>query len=188
MKNYDIKSAVEELENKEVRITKNRIAFLVPNMFERVEKGFLKYVPKKEQEVKEVTQDVVNTKVQPVVETPVQQSIVEQPVQTEKNYTLKTKTSDMNVFNAQTKMVGSRPLLISVAFKSKLVANRASKMVKDVVENVSNSIEDAINKYHELLDERTSYIEKIKEIERQITILVKENNLTQEQVTRSKVA
>lgn len=184
MKNYDIKSAVEELGNKEVRKVNKRIAFLVPNMFERVRSGFLKSVPKVEPQVEE-------TKEEPV-QTPVQQPIVEQPVQTEKNYTLKTKASDMNVFNAQTKMVGSRPLLISVAFKSKLVANRASKMVKDVVENVvenvSNTVEDAINKYHELLDERTSYIEKIKEIERQITILVKENNLTQEQVTRSKVA
>ena len=172
MKNYDIKSAVEELGSKEVRKVNKRIAFLVPKMNALEIENEIDMLLNKEEQV----------------QTPVQQSIVEQPVQTEKNYTLKTKTSDMNVFNAQTKMVGSRPLLISVAFKSKLVANRASKMVKDVVENVSNSIEDAINKYHELLDERTSYIEKIKEIERQITILVKENNLTQEQVTRSKVA
>ena len=184
MKNYDIKSAVEELGSKEVRKVNKRIAFLVPNMFERVEKGYLKSVPKTEPKLEE-------TKEVPV-QTPVQQPVVEQPVQTEKNYTLKNKVSDMEVFNNQTKVVGGRPLLISVAFKSKLVANRASKMVKDVtekvVENVSNSIEDAINKYHELLEERTSYIEKIRDIERQITVLVKENNLTQEQVSRGKVA
>ena len=189
MKNYDIKSAIEELGNKEVRISKNRIAFLVPNMFERVRKGFLKFVPKKQVVEETPVQESV---VPPVQEVPVQpvETPVQQPVQDEKNYTLKNKVSDMAVFNNQTNIVGRRPLLISVAFKSKLVLNRANKMINDVVnkveETVTNSIDEAVNKYHELIAQREEFISRIKEIEQQITILVKENHLTQEQVTRQK--
>jgi hypothetical protein len=186
MKNYDIKNAVEELGNKTVVKKGNRLAFLVRNMFDRVKSGFLKHVPVAEQPVIEQP-TVQETPVVATPVTPVQQvEVPVQPVQAEKNYTLKTKASDMTIFNNKTTISGRRPLLISVAFKSKLVANRAVKFVKDVVETVDNKVEEAINKYHELIDERTALIEKIRDIEKQITVLVKENNLTQEQVSKVK--
>ncbi len=192
MKNYDIKNAAEELANKKVMTIGNRIAFLVPNMFKRVENGFLKNIP-----VKPVVEE------QPVIETPIQnvQSIqenvnvqVEQPVQqsevvqTGKPYILKVNESDMLVFKNGVKTDNNpKRLLISTAFKNKLVANRASKLVKDAINVVSNSIDDLVNKYHELIDKRSNLIEEVRSIEQEITRLVKENNLTQEQVNRTRV-
>lgn len=192
MKNYDIKNAVEELTNKEVKTNGNRVAFLVPNMFNRVEGGYLKHRPVTTIEIPVVEETPVQEASAPVVENvqPVQQEVVQpvQEVSTEKPYILKVDANDMEKFKDPTKTDNNpKRLLISTAFKNKLVANRAAKMVKTVVETVSNTIDDAVNRYHELIDKRTELIQEVKNIEQELTRLVKENNLTQEQVSRGRV-
>lgn len=176
MKNYEIKSA-EELNG--AKQSGSRIAFLVLNMYKRVSNGFLKQLPAKAvvetpvqnvQPVQEVTTPVVEN-VQPAQQ-------VEQ-VQTEKPY--ESKAFNGNVVKTDN---NPRRLLISTAFKAKLVANRAAKLVNNVADAVANTIDDAVNKYHELLNKRSELIQEVKNIEEEITRLVKENNLTQDQVSR----
>ena len=187
MKNYEIKSA-EELNG--AKQSGNRIAFLVLNMYKRVSNGYLKHLPAKTVVETPVQEEIPVQNVQPVQE--VTASVVEnvQPlqqveqVQTEKPY--ESKAFNGNVVKTDN---NPRRLLISTAFKAKLVANRAAKLVNNVTETVTNTIEVAVNRYHELLDKRSELIQEVKNIEEEITRLVKENNLTQEQVnSRARVA
>ena len=201
MKNYDNKSAVEDFTNKETTKVNKRVAFLVPNMFNRVSKGFLKNKPVatietpvvEETPVQEVSTPVVEN-VQPVQEVPTVQQNVEnvstvQQEQTEKNYSLKKLIQKITTTDNN-----QRRLLISSVFLQKLLTNVKMRLesVQQVVEEVKTgetALENAINRYHELMDERTNHINEIKNIERELTGLVQEFKLTQEQVNaRAKVA
>ena len=196
MKNYDGKNAVEELSGKGLIETKKRIAFLVPNMFNRVKSGFLKHVPTPvvEAPVQEVSTPVVED-VQPVqqVVEPIQQTVENvstvQQEQTGKTYSLKKLIQKITTTDNN-----QRRLLISSVFLQKLLTNVKMRLesVQQVVEEVKTgetALENAINRYHELMDERTNHINEIKNIERELTGLVQEFKLTQEQVNaRAKVA
>ena len=196
MKNYDGKNAVEELSGKGLMEIKKRIAFLVPNMFNRVKSGFLKHVPTPvvEAPVQEVSTPVVED-VQPVqqVVEPIQQTVENvstvQQEQTGKTYSLKKLMQKITTTDNN-----QRRLLISSVFLQKLLTNVKMRLesVQQVVEEVKTgetALENAINRYHELMDERTNHINEIKNIERELTGLVQEFKLTQEQVNaRAKVA
>ena len=125
MKNYDGKNAVEELSGKGLIETKKRIAFLVPNMFNRVKSGFLKHVPTPvvETPVQEVSTPVVED-VQPVqqVVEPIQQTVENvstvQQEQTGKTYSLKKLIQKITTTDNN-----QRRLLISSVFLQKLLTN-----------------------------------------------------------------
>lgn len=203
MKNYDIKNAVNELSNVQIHVDKKRIAFLVPNMFNRVKSGFIKNAGPNNN----YDQPVDNAVQLNNVASSISESNTNVTVNTDstlENQNVKPKEKNYGVivsFSEAKKLHDNvipatepRKLLISQTFLGKLISNRKSKMVNDLVNEVpeitSNNVNtfDPVAKYHELISERTRLIESVKNIEAEITKLVRDNNLTQEQVSRVKVA
>ena len=158
MKNYELKYATKEFAGKRVKIATKRLAYLVPNMFGKLRNGFFKNI----NSIIAVYQEE-NQVQQPIVETPINEPIVEnkeivqtvvnnepkveasspeaQPVNDNKNYIAKAYLADIESLSRKQKKSVAAPkkLLISKVFVQKLIANRMK-----AIETLNKKIEEEL--------------------------------------------
>lgn len=160
MKNYDIKSATAELSLKQkIVVSGKRLAFLVPNMFNRIGKGFSGKIKQFKVHKEETQVEDKNTEKNAMLEEAKAQvsavnyekaASIEEKIQNKeekvvevkqnenisdnvKNYIIKAYESDIDNLREKQARVSSSPrrLLISKIFLQKLIANRKSKIIKN---------------------------------------------------------
>lgn len=159
MKNYDIKSATAELSTtQKIVVNAKRIAFLVPNMFNKLSGGFRKKVENFKSsvdvqnalaEAEEVKNEVVENKIvaieekierkeEAVAQTQADEAIPEKT----KNYIVKAYEADIEELNKKAIRVEYAPrrLLISTVFIQKLFTNRRKRKEQERIEKVLSNV------------------------------------------------
>ena len=208
MKNYDIKLLAMDLSNvSDIRVSGKRLAFLVPNMFNKITSGYSKktsayllehpeLVKQEEVVTKVTTPEVTSPITTPEVNnTPVvkEEEAITPAVVKEKAYALKILPADFEFLKTKSFTVTSpaRKLLISLVFAEKLLSNRSKhiKVEEQIVPTITpvevESVDPVlmgVKKYVELMSKRKSLIAEKQACEKEMTDLVNEFGITLDMV------
>ena len=204
MKNYDIKN-IAELGTKKISEKGKRIAYLVPNMFLRINGGFNKLMAPYAGVVEESkaqaieARDVANDNKAQAIEEKREAQIDQYdalrgntaPTAVIKKYVLakSIKHLENKVYKS---LEAPRRLLISTVFLGKLIANTSKRYEEieeakeEVNEQVTTNYGDPVDYYFELQDKLRAKEAEVQELKEQMVSFVKTSGITREMVEERK--